>query len=105
MCSAAQTNSAAMLGAIANPTTLRENKSSTIAKESQPDPVRIVVISPTQAILGATGLNCRSRMLAAIGRLCAVSGVDEFTLSYWLQACLTHQVTRLSTAIEVIRFY
>jgi hypothetical protein len=42
---ASQTRVAGMLGAIAQPTTLRENKSSTTARYSQPAPVRMYVIS------------------------------------------------------------
>jgi hypothetical protein len=41
ICKAVQTNSAGMLGAIAQPTILRENKSITAARYNQPLAVRM----------------------------------------------------------------
>ena len=52
---ASQTSLAGMLGAMAQPTTLRAYKSSTVARYSQPAPVRMYVMSLTYARFGALG--------------------------------------------------
>ena len=67
---ASQTKGAGMFGAIAQPMTLRENRSSTTAKYSQLAPVRMYVISGAQARFGAVGLNCRARTFGATGKAC-----------------------------------
>lgn len=68
LCKAVQTNSAGMLGAIAQPTILRENKSITAARYNQPLAVRMQVMSETQAEFTVAGSNGRLSRLSAIGR-------------------------------------
>ncbi len=65
---AVQISSAGMLGAIAQPTILRENKSITAARYNQPLAVRMSVMSETQAQFAVAGSNCRLSRLSAIGR-------------------------------------
>ena len=66
-CSAVHTSSACMLGAIAQPTTLRAYRSSTTAKYNQPLRVRMRVMSLTQAWLGPLGLKRRASTLSETG--------------------------------------
>jgi len=68
MCKAWQTRDACMCGAQAQPMTLREYSSMTTARYSQPQAVRIEVMSPAQARLGASGWKRRCSRLSATGR-------------------------------------
>ncbi len=75
ICKAAQTKLAGIAGLIAQPTILRECKSSTAARYSQPLRVRMLVISATQAWLGSACSNCRFSTLAETARPCLLSVV------------------------------
>jgi hypothetical protein len=62
-------------GSTAQPTTFRENRSTTTARYSQPVAVRMYVMSPAQAWLARAGANARLSTLSATGRLCLLSVV------------------------------
>ena len=70
------TSPACMVGAIDQPTTLREYRSSTTARYSQPWAVRIYVISDTHAQFGRATSNCRFSMFSATGSVCRLSVVE-----------------------------
>src|SRR5271169_350692 len=69
------TRSRRISGCIDQPTTLRLNRSTTTARNSQPSSVAIYVRSPTHAWLGAATVKLRLRRLGAIGRSCRLSVV------------------------------
>jgi heme/copper-type cytochrome/quinol oxidase subunit 1 len=64
-----------MLGAIAQPTTLRAYRSSTTARYSQPLRVRMYVMSLTQAWLGPLGLKRRASTLSETRKFVTWSAV------------------------------
>ena len=76
ICSASRISSVRMFVSMAQPTTLREYTSSTIARYSQPDQVGIYVMSATHSRSGASAKNRRSTRsmgFAASGSLCVVT--------------------------------
>ncbi|AME28104.2 hypothetical protein AXG89_29990 (plasmid) [Burkholderia sp. PAMC 26561] len=64
-----------MFALIDQPTTSRLNRSSTIARYSQPSSVQIYVMSEVKTWLGASVVKFLSSKLGAIGSLCFESVV------------------------------
>ena len=76
----------------AHPTTLRENRSTTIAIYSHPSWVQSAVISLPHTRLGAVTANWRLSTLGARGRgMPTVRGVRTAARALWFQVRLAHQ--------------
>ena len=80
MCSASSANSTRRCGWIAQPTTRRENRSSTTARYSQPSHVQTYVMSVLQRSLGCAASKARARTLGATGRWWSLSVVHAVPL-------------------------
>jgi len=95
MDSAWQTREACMCGAMAQPTTLRENRSMTTARYSQPVAVRMYVMSPAPSSVGLSGIELAFEYVVRHGQVVvAVCGVHELSLPASPQTMMAHEGTR-----------